>query len=160
MGRAALVRIEADAEPQPVAGSPLVRWGRFLRYEYGVFDFTGIREPGMYRVEYQGQRTSPFPIGPDVYRRDVWQPTLETYFPVQMCHVKVRDFLIVWHGACHVEDALQASPDSPQRDGYHQGPETETRFKPLEHVPGLDWGGWHDAGDFDLPAGAVAGSAM
>jgi hypothetical protein len=27
-------------------------------------------------------------------------------------------------------------------------------------VPGLDWGGWHDAGDHDLPAGSIARTAM
>jgi hypothetical protein len=31
-----------------------------------------------------------------------------------------------------------------------QGPETLTKYKPLEHVPGLNVGGWHDAGDYDL----------
>jgi hypothetical protein len=35
-------------------------------------------------------------------------------------------------------------------DGYSQGPSTLTRFQPLDHVPGLDAGGWHDAGDYDL----------
>jgi hypothetical protein len=35
-------------------------------------------------------------------------------------------------------------------DGYAQGPSTLTSFKPGEHVPGLDRGGWHDAGDDDL----------
>ena len=35
-------------------------------------------------------------------------------------------------------------------DGYVQGPSTLTKYKPLEHVPGLDAGGWHDAGDYDL----------
>ena len=35
-------------------------------------------------------------------------------------------------------------------DGYFQGPSTLTNFKPGEHVPGLNIGGWHDAGDYDL----------
>ena len=45
----------------------------------------------MYVVRYGEQRTPPFRVGPDVYRRDVWQPSLETFLPVQMCHVEVRD---------------------------------------------------------------------
>jgi len=35
-------------------------------------------------------------------------------------------------------------------DGYAQGASTLTKYQPGEHVPGLDRGGWHDAGDFDL----------
>jgi hypothetical protein len=35
-------------------------------------------------------------------------------------------------------------------DGYISGPETLTGFEPLEPVPGLNKGGWHDAGDYDL----------
>lgn len=31
-----------------------------------------------------------------------------------------------------------------------QGPTTGTRFQPGEHIPGLNVGGWFDAGDFDL----------
>jgi hypothetical protein len=29
-------------------------------------------------------------------------------------------------------------------------PNTDTRFKPFEHIPGLAVGGWFDAGDFDI----------
>jgi hypothetical protein len=35
-------------------------------------------------------------------------------------------------------------------DGYRQGSETFTEFKNPQHVPNLDRGGWHDAGDYDL----------
>jgi hypothetical protein len=35
-------------------------------------------------------------------------------------------------------------------DGYFQGPSTLTRYQPGDHVPGLNSGGWHDAGDYDL----------
>jgi hypothetical protein len=41
-------------------------------------------------------------------------------------------------------------------DGYHQSGETETPYLPLQHIPGLDQGGWHDAGDYDLAAGSQA----
>ena len=33
---------------------------------------------------------------------------------------------------------------------YAQGPTTDTKFKPGEHIPGLNVGGWFDAGDFDI----------
>ena len=77
-----------------------------------------------------------------------------------MCHVKVKDFLRLWHGACHLDDALQAKTAFHGLDGYIQGPETQTRFKPLEHIPNINWGGWHDAADFDLPSGSICETTL
>jgi len=71
------------------------------------------------------------------------------FFPVQMCHVEVRQGEKVWHGACHLDDGLQAPPNQKHFDSYIQKP--ETRYKANEHIPALDWGGEHDAGDYDLP---------
>ncbi|MFH1742351.1 MAG: glycoside hydrolase family 9 protein [bacterium] len=136
-----------------------VKWGNLFDYKYYIFDFTEVMRPGLYYLRYQNEQVGPFRIGTEVYK-EAWHPTMDVFFPVQMCHVKVRDFLIVWHGACHVEDALQAPPNKAVIDGYHQGPETETKFKTNEHVPGLGWGGWHDAGDFDLASGAIAGTVL
>ncbi len=42
-------------------------------------------------------------------------------------------------------------------DGYLQGPSTLTKFKSGEHVPGLNLGGWHDAGDYDLRVESQSG---
>jgi hypothetical protein len=85
-----------------------------------------------------------------VFSRHAWQPTLEYYLPVQMCHMRVNEKYRVWHGLCHHDDALMSPVDTNHFDGYISGPETLTRFEPLEHVPGLNRGGWHDAGDYDL----------
>jgi mannobiose 2-epimerase len=49
-----------------------------------------------------------------------------------------------------MDDARMAPVDSNHFDGYIQGPSTLARFRPGEHVPLLDRGAWHDAGDFDL----------
>ncbi|MBO4755245.1 MAG: glycoside hydrolase family 9 protein, partial [Bacteroidales bacterium] len=40
-------------------------------------------------------------------------------------------------------------------DGYYQGDVTNTKYQPLEHIPGLAIGGWYDAGDFDIQANSV-----
>lgn len=133
-----------------VASGPAKDWGRFLRYRYLQYDFTGITEPGMYVVEYNGRRSHAFQINPRVFERGVWQPTLEYFLPVQMCHMRVNDNYRVWHGLCHADDALMAPENAAHFDGYVQGPSTLTRFEGGEHVPGLDRGGWHDAGDYDL----------
>ena len=56
-----------------------------------------------------------------------------------------------------MDDALQAPLNYEQQDGYRQGPVTNTKYKPLEHIPGLTVGAWYDAGDFDIQSGTVIG---
>ncbi len=131
-------------------------WGKFLCYNYAIFDFSEITEPGMYIVKYGDQFSHPFIINKDVFKRDVWQPTLEAYFPVQMCHMAVRDRSAIWHGACHLDDALQAPLAIEHVDSYRQYENAETSYTPLTTVPFLNQGGWHDAGDDDLAAGSQA----
>ena len=35
-------------------------------------------------------------------------------------------------------------------DGYKQGPTTDSPFSSGQHIPGINVGGWYEAGDFDL----------
>lgn len=158
--KARLMKITADKGQQEVLSGIPERWGKFLCYNYLSFDFSAIKEPGMYFVSYGGQTSYPFAIGKNVYKNDVWQPTLEGYFPVQMCHVLVRDRSAIWHGACHLDDGLQAPVNTVHVDQYHQYAETETRYAPLTTVPFQNQGGWHDAGDDDLAAGSQAGTTQ
>ena len=67
-----------------------------------------------------------------------------------MDHVKVREGYRIWHGASHLDDARQAPVNYTHFDGYAQGPSTDSPFAPGEHIPGLNVGGWYDAGDFDI----------
>ena len=153
-----LLRLQPEGSPQVVLrGRPAVP-ERFLRYYYARFDFSNVRESGLYQLQYGSRSTPPFQISREVYQRDVWQPTLETFLPVQMCHVRVEDLTRVWHGACHLDDALQAPPDHEHFDGYRQYAELESASPANTHIPGLDRGGWHDAGDYDLAAGSQAGT--
>lgn len=132
------------------------RWGSFLCYDYAVFDFSSVRDPGMYVVKYGNKESYAFSIKSDIFTTGVWQPTLEAYFPVQMCHVKVRDRALIWHGSCHLDDALQAPLDIEHTDGYRQYPAKETNYQVQTTVPYLNVGGWHDADDDDLAAGSQA----
>jgi endoglucanase len=125
-------------------------WGNFLRYHYLQLDFTSVEKPGMYVVQYGNYQSQPFQISKDVYKNDVWQPTLQYFLPAQMCHMRVNDKYRVWHGWCHLDDARMAPIDSNHFDGYLQGHSTLTKYKSGENVPMLNRGGWHDAGDFDL----------
>ena len=67
-----------------------------------------------------------------------------------MDHVRVREGYRTWHGASHLDDARQAPVNYTHFDGYKQGPTTDSPFAPGERIPGLNVGGWYDAGDFDL----------
>jgi hypothetical protein len=147
---AKLLRASEKGGLQTVLAAEPKDWGKFLRYHYLQFDFTSVQKPGMYVVEYGNARTEPFQISEDVYKQDVWQPTLEYFLPVQMCHMRVNDKYRVWHGWCHMDDARMAPVDSNHFDGYIQGHSTLTKFVSGDHVPLLDRGAWHDAGDFDL----------
>ncbi len=133
-----------------VAERPATDWGAFLRYHYLQFDFTDVVKPGTYVVGYGDLRSNAFQIGEQVFERNVWQPTVEYFLPVQMGHMRVNDHYRVWHGLSHIDDALMAPVNHNHFDGYAQGPSTLTKYKGGEHVPGLDRGGWFDAGDHDF----------
>lgn len=124
-------------------------WGQYKRYKYLSFNFSSVKKEGLYILEYQGVKTAPFIIAQDVYKK-VWHPTLDVYFPVQMDHVLVNESYRVWHGASHLDDALQAPINHKHFDLYAQGAKTDTQYKPGEHIPGLNIGGWYDAGDYDI----------
>src|SRR3989304_6268585 len=134
-------------------------WGKYLRYNYVMFDFTSIKEPGLYIIKYGDQETKPFRIGTDIYE-NVWYPTLDVWFPVQMDHMFVNEAYRVWHGIPYLDDALQAPVNHQHFDGYKMGPTTDTKYKPLEHIPGLSVGGWFDAGDFDIQTGSHCGAIL
>src|SRR5690625_5441761 len=86
---ARIMRVSEDAGFTEALTRAPSEWGRFLRYDYLQFDFSYVRDPGMYVVEYGDVRTHPFRIADDVFDRHVWQPTLEYFLPVQLCHMRV-----------------------------------------------------------------------
>jgi endoglucanase len=147
---AKVVRLEADGKTQEVLKAPIKPWGKWLRYQYASFDFSAVHEPGIYAIEYAGQTSKPFRIATDVYKKGVWQPTLDTYLAVQMDHIKVRENYRVWHGVSHMDDARQAPVNYTHFDGYSMGPTSDSPFAAGQHIPGLNIGGWYDAGDYDI----------
>jgi hypothetical protein len=152
----ALYQITADGEKE-VASMAGQAWGQFLRYNYIKFDFSQVNDEGLYQVRYGSSVSSVFRIASDVYERGAWQPVLEYFLPVQMCHIRVNEKYRVWHDLCHEDDALMARTDFNHIDGYVQGASTLTKYKPGDKVPHVNIGGWHDAGDFDLRVESQAG---
>ena len=151
-----LVRIDADGEHIVRSQKP-TDWGNFLRYRYLIADFSDVSESGLYQVHYGLERSSVFRIADDVYDRGVWQPVIEYFLPVQMCHMRVSEKYRIWHDACHMDDALMARVGN-HIDGYDQRPGL-SKFAEGAQVPGVNIGGWHDAGDFDLRVESQAGEA-
>ncbi|RIA35381.1 glycosyl hydrolase family 9 [Hephaestia caeni] len=144
-----LLRIGEDGVEHVVKSAAAADGGDFLRYHYLRFDFSEVRDPGVYVLSFGDTRTAPFRIAADLYA-DAWHPTLDVYFPVAMDHMFVNEAYRVWHGEAHRDDARQAPVNHEHLDLYAQGPTTDTRFKEGEHIPGLNVGGWFDAGDFDI----------
>ncbi len=155
---AELLAVLPQGGTKPMLTTSAKSWGKFLRYRYLIFDFSQIRQPGLYQIKYGKVLSHVFRIDDQVYSRHVWQPTLEYFMPVQMCHMRVNEKYRVWHGLCHMDDALMAPVNNNHFDGYRQGAQTLSAFKPLQHVPDLNLGGWHDAGDYDLRIESQAGT--
>ncbi len=154
--QAQLIRIAAEGETVAKTIQPTV-WGKFLRYRYLKADFSDVRQPGLYKIRYAKSESSVFRIAEDIYDRGVWQPVLEYFLPVQMCHMRVSEKYRVWHDACHMDDARMASVGN-HIDGYDQRPGL-SKYNAGDIVPGVNIGGWHDAGDFDLRIESQAGEA-
>ncbi|WP_289127691.1 glycoside hydrolase family 9 protein [uncultured Bacteroides sp.] len=153
---AQVIRIDSDKEQVVKTVTP-TNWGKFLRYNYLKVNFSDVKESGLYQIKY-GDSVSPiFRIDENVYDRGVWQPVLEYFLPVQMCHMRVNEKYRVWHDACHMDDARMA-PAHNHIDGYNQKPGL-SKYKEGDVIPGVNIGGWHDAGDFDLRIESQAGEA-
>jgi len=154
---ASIFEVTADGAPVERLKANVQAWGPYLRYKYVTADFSAVNRPGLYYIQYGKQKTETFPIGPDVYDT-IWHATSDVWFPVQMDHMMVNEAYRVWHGLTHMDDALQAPLNFQHFDGYRMGASTDTKYKPLERIPGLAVGGWFDAGDFDIQGGSHAGT--
>ena len=165
--------IETDRRSEPLSTAELIKYGQdgeetvktidvlewagdFLRYRYLKADFSDVTEEGLYCLRYGGSTSSVFSIADDIYERGVWQPVIEYFLPVQMCHMRVNEKYRVWHDACHMDDARMAQTGN-HIDGYVQPEDDMTRYNAMDVVKGLNVGGWHDAGDFDLRVESQSG---
>jgi endoglucanase len=146
---AKVLRLTEGGAYQQVFEGPITPSTPWLRYVYSKFDFTSVRNPGLYVIEYAGQRTAPFPISKDAYA-NIWQDSLDHHIAAQMDHVSVREAYRVWHGASHLDDGRMAPVVGEQFDNWNQAVARDGKYKGGDHIPGMNVGGWYDAGDFDL----------
>ncbi len=151
--RASLFQVAPDGRQVEKYTGAVTQWGKYTRYNYIKFDFSPVKDPGIYFIKYGAQSTNTFIIGPDVYS-NIWHPTMDVFFPAQMDHMTVNEAYRTWHGAPYLDDAVQAPVNHQHFDGYRMGPTTDTNYKPYERIPGLAVGGWFDAGDYDIQTGS------
>ena len=151
--KASVWKVEADGSEQKAFEGPVKVWGVFYKYNYAKFDFSALSEPGVYFLRYGDVRTGNFIIDPTVYDK-ITVATSDVWIPVHMNHMAVHEAYRLWHGEPFKEGYLQAPPNTDHFDLHWQGPTTDTRFKGLELIPGLNVGGFFDAGDFDIETGS------
>ena len=149
---AKLYRIKPDGTAEVAYSAKVADWGAYYKYNYVKFDFSTVTEPGVYCLEYGNTRTGNFIIDKSVYDK-ITDATTDVWVPIHMNHMTVNEGYRIWHGEPFKEGYLQAPP-SDHFDLHYQGPTTDTRYKPYELIPGLNVGGFFDAGDFDIETGS------
>lgn len=149
---ASLIRIDNDGTESIALTAPVTLWGNYFKYKYVKFDFSSVTTPGVYRIKYGDTKTGDFIIDNSVYDK-ITDATTDVWVPIHMNHMKVNEGYRVWHGETFKEGYLQAPP-SDHFDLHFQGDSTETKYKPYELIPGLNTGGFFDAGDFDIETGS------
>ena len=149
---ASLWRIKEDGTTEKAYEGAVTTWGPYYKYNYVKFDFSPVRQPGVYYIQYGDTKTNDFIIDNSVYDK-ITDATTDVWVPIHMDHMFVNEGYRVWHGEPFKEGYLQAPP-SDHFDLHFQGPTTDTKYKPLELIPGLNIGGFFDAGDFDIETGS------
>ncbi|NJN27414.1 MAG: glycoside hydrolase [Cyclobacteriaceae bacterium] len=153
---AALFKIGENGKAAQVFSGDITPWGDYYKYHYVKFDFSSVKTPGIYYIQYGSVKTNNFLIEKSVYDK-ITDATSDIWIPIHMNHMYVNEAYRVWHGEPFKEGYLQAPPNSDHFDLHAQGPTTDTRYQALELIPGLNVGGFFDAGDFDIETGSNIG---
>ncbi|MHC5073862.1 MAG: cellulase N-terminal Ig-like domain-containing protein, partial [Planctomycetota bacterium] len=153
LSTASIYKIGDDGKTTEVYSGNIVPWGDYFKYHYVKFDFSSVNTPGIYYIQYGDNKTNNFIIESKVYDK-ITDATSDIWIPIHMNHMFVNEAYRVWHGEPFKESYLQAPPNTDHFDLHGQGPTTDTRYKALETIPGLNIGGFFDAGDFDIETGS------
>ncbi len=145
---ATLMRIKEDGTTEQAFKGKIQTWGPYYKYNYVKFDFSTVKAPGIYYIQYGDTKTNNFLIDEHVYDK-ITDATTDVWVPIHMNHMYVTEGYRTWHGEPFKEGYLQAPP-SDHFDLHSQGQTTDTKYKPYELIPGLNIGGFFDAGDFDI----------
>ena len=149
---ASLMRVNPDGTTEKTFEGAIQSWGPYFKYNYVKFDFSAVKTPGVYYIQYGQTKTNDFLIDEHVYGK-ITDATTDVWVPIHMNHMYVNEGYRTWHGEPFKEGYLQA-PESDHFDLHRQGASTDTKYQPLELIPGLNIGGFFDAGDFDIETGS------
>ena len=126
--------------------------GDYFKYHYVKFDFTAVKDPGIYYIQYGNFKTNNFIIDNNVYDK-ITDATSDIWIPIHMNHMYVNEAYRVWHGEPFKMVIFRLTKYRSLRPS-RPGPTTDTKYKALELIPGLNVGGFFDAGDFDIETGS------
>ncbi len=153
LAKASVYKVGDDGNATEVFSGNIESWGDYYKYHYVKFDFSSLETPGIYYIQYGDFKTNNFIIADNVYDW-ITDATSDVWIPIHMNHMYVNEAYRVWHGEPFKEGYLQAPPNTDHFDLHSQGPTTDTKYKALETIPGLNVGGFFDAGDFDIETGS------
>ena len=148
---ASVHRVMPDGSVRQAYSGKTTTWGRYFKYNYVKFDFSEVTEPGVYYIQYGDTKTNNFIIDKTVYDK-ITDATSDVWIPIHMNHMTVNEGYRIWHGEPFKEGYLQA-PESDHFD-LHWQKQSDTKYKPYQLIPGLNVGGFFDAGDYDIETGS------
>lgn len=156
LATASLFKIDENGQAAEAFSGPVHSWGDYYKYHYVKFDFSSVNTPGIYYIQYGDLKTNNFIIDNTVYD-NITDATSDIWIPIHMNHMFVREGYRVWHGEPFKEGYRQAPPNTDHFDLHWQGLTTDTKYQGGELIPGLNVGGFFDAGDFDIETGSNIG---
>ena len=124
--KARLMRIKEDGTTEQAYEGHLQTWGPYYKYNYVKFDFSSVRQPGVYFIQYGQTKTNDFLIDAHVYDK-ITDATTDVWVPIHMNHMYVNEGYRTWHGEPFKEGYLQA-PESDHFDLHRQGAQTDTKY--------------------------------
>ena len=108
---ASLIRIKDDGTTEEAFKGDIKTWGAYYKYNYVKFDFSSVKQPGIYYIQYGNTKTNNFLIDEHVYDK-ITDATTDVWVPIHMNHMYVNEGYRTWHG-------------EPFKEGYLQAPESD-----------------------------------
>ena len=82
---ASLFRIKEDGSVEKAFSGEIKTWGAYFKYNYVKFDFSSVRQPGVYFIQYGDVKTNNFLIDEHVYDK-ITDATTDVWIPIHMNH--------------------------------------------------------------------------
>lgn len=117
---ASLMRMLPDGSAERAFEGTIQSWGPYFKYNYVKFDFSEVRQPGVYYIQYGNTKTNDFLIDAHVYDK-ITDATTDVWVPIHMNHMYVNEGYRTWHGEPFKEGYLQA-PESDHFENYDDWP--------------------------------------